>query len=172
MFLYAPWGWIPLSIGRVERYSRWGLVELSVTGLLFFLALPWGPQGLAVAWSASYWILTLPATWYAGRPIRLGITPVIAVVWRYVIAAVLAACACILIVRQLPSLVAIPGAIGGIIRIGTSSCVFGTLYVALTILLHRGWEPLYQITRLLPDLAPGPHASDRPRLPAEPANVR
>lgn len=159
MFLYAPWGWIPLSIGRAERYSRWGLVELTVTGILLFSALPWGPKGVALAWSASYWMLILPATWYAGRPIRFGIAPVLATVWKYVVASALAASACTLIIRQFPSLLAISGALGGVMRMAVTTLVFGTLYLVVTIILHRGWEPLHQITRLLPDLATGPKSS-------------
>jgi len=152
MFLYAPWGWIPLSIGRADRYSRWGIVELTLTGFLFFVALPWGPKGVALAWSGSYWILTLPATWYAGRPIDFGIAPVIAVVWKYIVSSVLAAGTCALLFTQFPSFGALSGGIGAIIRIGTTFLVFGTLYVAVAVLLHRGWEPLRQITRLLSDL--------------------
>ena len=91
VFLYGPWGWIPLSIGRAERYSRWGLVELVVTALLFFVAIPWGVKGIAAAWSASYWLLALPATWYAGRPIGFGVGQVLEAVWKYILAAVAAA---------------------------------------------------------------------------------
>jgi PST family polysaccharide transporter len=154
MFLSAPWAWIPLSIGRADRFARWGLVQLIVTGALFFAALPWGPRGIAVAWSASFWILALPATWYAGKPIRFGVAPVIAVIWKYVVASMLAAGAGAFIIGQFPSLDTIPGALGGVIRIAVTFSVFGTLYLAVAVLLHGGWEPLRQITRLLPDLAP------------------
>ena len=154
MFLYAPWGWIPLSIGRPERYSQWGFVELIVTGLLFLVALPWGPTGVAVAWSMSFWILVFPATWYAGRPIHFGLGPVIRIVWRYILAALLAGYACQFIIGQLPSLPLIPGATGGIVRVLTTSSIMGVLYLGVVVLLHRGGEPLYQITRLLPDLSP------------------
>ena len=50
MLLYFTHGWIHLSIGRADRWFRWGVVEFTVTGLLFLLGLPWGPVGIAVAW--------------------------------------------------------------------------------------------------------------------------
>jgi O-antigen/teichoic acid export membrane protein len=82
MVLYGTHGWIHLSIGRADRWFRWGILEFIFTGLLFLLGLRWGPVGIAVAWTASFWILTIPAFWYAGRPIHLGIEPVIAAVCR------------------------------------------------------------------------------------------
>ena len=72
MLLYSTIGWIHLSIGKPGRWLRWTLVESAATALLFVLALPWGPAGIAAAWSVSYWILLLPAFWYAGRPIGFG----------------------------------------------------------------------------------------------------
>jgi O-antigen/teichoic acid export membrane protein len=152
MFLGAPWWWIPVSIGRADRFARWGVVQLTVTGLLFLAALPWGPKGVAAAWSASLWILTLPATWYAGKPIRFGIGPVVEMLWKYVLAAVLAACSCRLLLDRLAPL-GMPGVLGCIVRIVTTLLVFGTLYLTVVVLLHGGREPISQITRLFPDLA-------------------
>jgi PST family polysaccharide transporter len=154
VFLYGPWGWIPLSIGRAERYSRWGLVELVVTALLFLVALPWGVKGIAAAWSASYWILALPATWYAGRPIGFGVGQVLEVVWKYILAAVAAAAVCFLVTPRVHLLFVVAGTMGSMVRIAAVSAIFGALYLGIAILLHGGLEPVQQITRLLPDLAP------------------
>src|SRR2546427_429803 len=86
MLLNGTHGWIHLSIGRADRWLRWGIVEFTVTGLLFLAGLRWGPAGIAVAWVVSLWALTVPALWYAGRPIRLGIVAIIGAVWKYVLA--------------------------------------------------------------------------------------
>jgi PST family polysaccharide transporter len=154
MLLYGTHGWIHLSIGRADRWFRWGIVEFTVTGLLFLLGLLWGPEGIAVAWAASFWILTIPALWYAGRPIQLGIAPVIAVVWRYLLASLLAGCASALIIRRMPSIVAASGSVGAVIRIVLVSVLFGALYVGAVILLHKGCAPLYQVGRLLHEIVP------------------
>jgi len=69
MLLYSAVGWIHLSIGKPERWLRWTLFETAATALSFILALPWGPAGIAVAWSVSFWVLSIPGFWYAGRPI-------------------------------------------------------------------------------------------------------
>ena len=39
------------------------------------IALPWGPVGVALAWTVSYFILMFPAFWYAGKPIGFGVAP-------------------------------------------------------------------------------------------------
>ena len=71
MILYGTHGWIHLSLGRADRWFRWAIIEFIVTVTLFIGCLQWGPVGIATAWSASFWILTFPAIWYAGRPIGL-----------------------------------------------------------------------------------------------------
>src|SRR6185312_6426665 len=90
MLLYVTYSWIHLSIGRADRLFRWGLVEFTAIGVLFAAGFRWGPIGLAIAWVASWWILTIPALWYAGRPAGLRIGAIIAVMWKYVIGSTLA----------------------------------------------------------------------------------
>ena len=102
MLLSSTVGWIHLSIGKPGRWLRWTLVETAVTALLFLVALPWGPAGIAVAWSVSFWILLIPAFWYAGRPIGFGVSSLIAAVWRYAAASLLAGLATAAIVRGTP----------------------------------------------------------------------
>jgi polysaccharide transporter, PST family len=154
MFLYATHSWIHLSIGSANRFFRWGLIEFTSTCLLFAFGLRWGPEGIAAAWTASYGILTLPAFWYAGRPIRLGVSPVIATVWKYVVAAVLAGCASAFVVQILPSFVAMSGSMGPFIRIVVVSALFGTLYLAGVTLLYGGLAPLNQFAMLLREMLP------------------
>jgi polysaccharide transporter, PST family len=154
MLLYYTHGWIHLSIGRADRWLRWGFVEFSVTALLFVLGLPWGAVGIALAWTLSFWILTLPSLWYAGRPIQLGIPPVIAAVWKHILASLLAGCASKAIIPKLPSVGMGSGSVAAILHIVMVSVLFGTLYLVMVIFLHRGCAPLYQVARLLREMVP------------------
>jgi PST family polysaccharide transporter len=153
MLLYFTHGWIHLSIGRADRWCRWGLVEFMVTGLLFLLGLRWGPRGIAVAWVVSFWVLTIPALWFARRPTGMGIGPVVSAVWKYVVASALAgfACAAITLVLPLSDGVTSRAAAG---RIAIVSVVFGALYAGAVIALHGGLAPLQQAVRLLRDMIP------------------
>jgi PST family polysaccharide transporter len=154
MLLYHSNGWIHLSIGRADRWFRWGIIELTVTGLLFLLALPWGPVGIAVAWTASFLILAIPAFLYAGRPIRMGVSPILAAVWKYPLASLLAGCASAVIIRGWPPLVAMAGAVGALTRIVVVSLLFGSLYLGAVTLLHWRFAPVLQLARLLRRMVP------------------
>jgi O-antigen/teichoic acid export membrane protein len=170
MLIYTTNGWIHLSSGRADRWLRWVVVEFAVTGLLFLLGLPWGPFGIAAAWTASFWILTIPAFWYAGRPIHFGITPVVAVVWKYVLASLLAGCASAVIIQEISPLVEASGVLGAVVRIVAISSLFSALYIGAVIVLHGGCEPLRQIARLLPDIVPWGRSSTA-CLPSETVNT-
>jgi O-antigen/teichoic acid export membrane protein/glycosyltransferase involved in cell wall biosynthesis len=153
MLLYQVNGWIHLSIGKASRWLRWGLVEVGVTCLLFLLALRWGPEGIAGAWTASFWILTLPALWYAGAPIGLGISPVIGAIWRFLAASILAVSAVAGIIWRDPSLLGNSAStaelLAGIARV---SILFGVLYLSAVMVLHRGWGPVHQLMGLLREI--------------------
>jgi PST family polysaccharide transporter len=154
MLLYGTHGWIHVSIGRVDRSFRWGVVEIVVTGLLFLLALRWGAAGMAIAWTSSFWILTIPAFWYAGRPISLGIGPVVSAVWKYALASILASCASVVVIQAIPSFIAVSEPIGVLVRIVSTSFWFTVLYLGAVILLHRGYAPLRQAAALLQEMVP------------------
>ena len=149
MILYHTHGWIHLSIGRPDRWLRWGVIEFVVTCTLFILGLHWGPQGIAAAWTISFWLLTLPAMWYAGRPIGLGIGPALGVTWRYLVASLLAGGITYEVMNHLPALAAKTGASGAALRVGTVSSLVATLYLAAVIVLHWGLAPLRQFSTLL-----------------------
>jgi len=160
MMLYGTHGWIHLSIGRADRWLRWGLVEWAVTILLFIAATPWGPRGIAAAWCASFWILTLPAMWYAGAPIGLGVESVIAAVWRYVVAGFVAAAACVFAARYIVSLLPSDTAFEAALRIAFVSAIFSGLYVGAVVALHRGIAPLSQLISLIRTMVSPPEQKE------------
>jgi PST family polysaccharide transporter len=154
MLLYNTHGWIHLSIGRPERWFRWGLMEFVCTGSLFLLALRWGPSGIAFAWTASFFVLMFPGFWYAGKPIGLSIGPMLAVIWKFFLASVLAGCATFLIVRAMPQFATTFGAPGAFARVVSVSLVFFGLYFGGVIALHQGLKPLSETIILFRDLLP------------------
>lgn len=154
MLLYSITGWIHLSIGRPDRWLRWTLLEFAVTVLLFVIALDWGPEGIAVAWSASFCILIIPAFWYAGLPILFGVSPLLGATWKYVAAALLSACACAEMVHYTPFHAVGSSAAAAFIAIVVVSAIFGAFYLGVVILLHRGCAPLRQFLGLLREIAP------------------
>lgn len=154
MVLYHTHGWIHLSIGRADRWFRWAIVEFIVTVVLFVMALPWGPAGIALAWTTSFWILTIPALWYAGKPIGLSVTSVLSVVWRYAVASIVASGLTYLLVGAIPSLAGAPGLFGAMLRVCAIFAVLGTLYLTAIIILYGGFAPLRQMAGLAREMIP------------------
>jgi O-antigen/teichoic acid export membrane protein len=154
MLLYNTHGWIHLSIGRPERWFRWGLMEFVVTASLFLLALRWGPSGIALAWTISFFFLMFPGFWYAGKPIGLGMGPVFAVIWKFFAASAGAGFGTVLIIRAMPLFATTSGASGAFERMVSVSLVFFALYFGGVIALHQGLKPLSEIASLLGDLLP------------------
>jgi polysaccharide transporter, PST family len=154
MLLYETHGWIHLSIGRPERWFFWGLIEFVCTASLFLLALPWGPSGIAFAWTASFFLLMFPGFWYAGRPIGLGLGSIIAVIWKPFGASVVAACATVVILRAVPHPAMTFGVPIALVRIISISSMFFSLYVGSVVALHRGLKPIHATVDLLRELLP------------------
>jgi hypothetical protein len=118
------------------------------------LVLPWGPSGIALAWTASYFLLIFPAFWYAGKPIGLGIGPVFATIWKFFAASVGAGFGTALIVRVVPYFAPGVGVRGALVRMVSVSLVFFGLYLAGVIALHKGLRPLSETVGLIREFLP------------------
>jgi len=165
MLLCSTVGWIHLSVGKPERWLRWSLFQLAATGSLFLLALPWGPEGVAAAWSISFWTLLIPGFWYAGRPIGFGVSALIAPIWRYVAAALIAGLVTAAIIRGTPVWGTPSGSAAALGAIAIISTLFVTIYLATVVLFYRGLAPLRQLASLLRELAP-PGTATRAKVEA------
>lgn len=154
MLLCGTFGWVHLSLGKPGRWFRWSLVELGFTVCLFLAALRWGPEGIATAWSVSYWALLIPGFWYAGRPIGFGASALIAAIWRYAAAALVAGLAVAAIIRGTPFWYIPASTSAALWAILVISTLFITVYLGTTIVLHWGLAPLRQLTSVLRELVP------------------
>ncbi len=154
MLLYDTHGWIHLSIGRPERWFWWGLIEFTCTASLFLLMMRWGPSGIAVAWTTSYFLLMFPSFWYAGKPIGLSIGSILAVIWRFFVASVVAGCTTALLIGMIPRFRAIDGTSVALLRMIGVSVVFSALYLGCVIALHKGMKPIYETVGLLRHFLP------------------
>lgn len=152
MLLYSTVCWIPFSIGKPGRWLRWTLVESPATGLAFIVALPWGPAGIAVAWSVTYWVLLVPAFWYVGRPIGFGVSSFVGTIWKYVLSALVAGIACAAIVRVTLAWTVATSATEALQFMALKSLLFMIIYLGAVVLLHRGYEPLFRVAALLREI--------------------
>ena len=154
MLLCHTVGWIHLSIGRPGRALRWSMFQLATTASMFLVALRWGPEGIAAAWSISSWILLVPGFWYAGRPVGFGASDLIAAIWRYAAAALTSGVATAAIIHGTPFWDNHAGKGAALAATAIISTLFIALYLGAVILFHRGLAPLRQLASLLRELAP------------------
>jgi len=154
MLLSSTVGWIHLSIGKPGRWLRWTLVESIATALSFVLAIPWGPAGIAVAWSVSYWALLIPAFWYAGRPIGFGASFLIVAVWRYGASSLLAGLVTVAVFRGTPIWASPLGPRAALEATIIISAAFVAFYLGAVALLHWSFAPFRALASLLRDVAP------------------
>jgi glycosyltransferase involved in cell wall biosynthesis len=168
MLLYFTHVWIHLSLGRPDRWLRWGFVDLAATTIFLLIGLHWKAQGIAAAWVVSYWVLALPALWYASKPIGLGISEVVGVIWQYVVAALVSGASGYLLIKAIPALRMKPGLAGAITHLSEVSVLFLVFYLLGVIVLHRGLAPIYQVMSLVREMtarvgrepSPGEKAAD------------
>ncbi len=171
MLVYNANGLIHLSIGSAKRWFRWGLIEFVVTVTFFILSLRWGPVGLAVAWTASFWVLAVPAFWYAGRPVGLTVASVAAVVWRYIVASVIAALGTEALAPHIPAFGVPLTSMVAAWHVVAYSFLFAIFYLLAVVVMHGGTTPVRQlvatILKAMPGTSPAPSgAVEVPRVPA------
>ena len=83
-------GWLHVTAGRNDRWLRWGFISLSAQLIALFAGLPYGPQGVAVAFVVCTFVLFIPAIAYSGRPLGIKMRDVVAVIWRPLVASLVA----------------------------------------------------------------------------------
>jgi O-antigen/teichoic acid export membrane protein len=82
-------GWLYQTTGHARRQAIWGVVSRTLTVGAFFIGLPHGPYGVAVAYAISTTALMFPGFAIATRGTPVSIQDIGAAVWRpAVIAAV------------------------------------------------------------------------------------
>jgi PST family polysaccharide transporter len=134
--------WLHVSLGRTDRWLRWGIFSTIITALFFVCGLPFGATGIALGYTLSLYLLTVPAICYAGKPAGLTIRQLCSEIWRYYVAAAFAGVsgwyiARILLINNL------------IFKLLICFCAFSFLYLALLILLYRGLYPIMQFLDIL-----------------------
>jgi O-antigen/teichoic acid export membrane protein len=147
-------GWLHLSMGRADRWFRWGVLELFVTAILFIIGLRFGPSGVAIAWTLSFCALTGPAIWYAGRPVRLKVSALVSILWRYFAAGIAAGLLGGYILHSLDATKSMIIGLNVLLRISVSFLLCTSLYLILIFLLYGSLRPVQQFIALIRDMLP------------------
>jgi len=150
--IYYTHGWMHISLGTPQRWFRWGVVALIVTSLLLIAGVQFGALGVAVAYSASFYILMLPSMRYAGQPISLSLFSVLSMIWRYYISAL---CAGLLSWFLLYSYATTSGFFIGLyvvfrLMVATVLCSF--IYLVFVVVFYQSFRPITQVASTLREI--------------------
>jgi len=93
-------GWIYLSLGRTRRMFIWSLFFVPIVGLGFFLAIPYGPVGIAASYAITMNLLLLPCFAFASRGTPVSFSDTLRVILPLAGSGAIAALAGVLASRQ------------------------------------------------------------------------
>jgi PST family polysaccharide transporter len=155
MLIYGTHGWLHLSLGKADRWFRWGILELIVTAAFFMAGLPFGAPGVAVAYVLSIFTLCIPGLWYAGLPIKLSISSIAGAIWKYFITALAAGLICRHLLYGDGIYSSSFAGLNIIARLVLSTTLCTVIYLILTVIIHRGFGPIYQFISLVREMVPG-----------------
>jgi O-antigen/teichoic acid export membrane protein len=155
MFIYGTQGWLHLSLGRPDRWFRWGVFEAIATSLFFIAGLPFGIAGVAIGYSLSFFILVGPCLQFAGKPINLQLSTIFSAIWRYFAAALAAGSISYFIFYRLDVVFSLFTHLHVFFRIILSSTLCLTLYLILIVLLYQSFNPIKQFIAIALQMLPG-----------------
>ncbi|MCP4991059.1 MAG: lipopolysaccharide biosynthesis protein [Colwellia sp.] len=131
-------GWIHVSLGRTDRWLRWGITASLATLTATLLGLPFGVTGIAIGYSVVSYLLVGPCIQYAGKPIGLTFWGVVAVIWHYYLSAILAGVICFY-VMNLQILSNVP------IRLLIGFIVYCVIYLFMVVIVFRDTKALKEV---------------------------
>ena len=97
-------GWLFLSQGRGGDYFRLGVVMSVTTVASFIVGLPWGPLGVAIAYTVSDYLIRVPLVWIStGRRGPVSLHDLLAIALPHLVATLAAALGLMLLGNALRS---------------------------------------------------------------------
>jgi O-antigen/teichoic acid export membrane protein len=145
---YVATGWVYQSLGRPDRQLRIGLVNSTITSILFLISVRWGAVGVATAFGISQPILYIPAVIYCYKGTPLRVIDLIKTLYRPALAAIGAS---IVLVGIQTFLISIFN-LSLISRFALDCVLYTFLYLGIWLLLPNGKSTLLGIFKTFMDL--------------------
>jgi O-antigen/teichoic acid export membrane protein len=134
--------WLHLSLGRPDRLLKWSTFVLLVALVAFQIGRLFGPMGVAYAYSALFYILLLPALYYAGRPLNIKITYFLSILWKYWFSAFLGGAICWITLLLAKPMFLFIHELAPLFRISIEFFFYTAVYLMIIIVMFRGPKPL------------------------------
>ncbi|UCG53776.1 MAG: lipopolysaccharide biosynthesis protein [Candidatus Latescibacterota bacterium] len=139
-------GWVYVSLGTTRRQFAWGIFGSAVTVLAYVIALPWGPIGVAAAFSVTLVVLRFPSVVYCFRRSHLELSDLGVALWRPAMASLAAGGA----LFGLNTMFEIPVPVG--VGLALDFVFYAGLYLLVWLLLPGGRQSIRDILEIARDL--------------------
>jgi len=139
-------GWIFIPLGRVDRQLRFLVVSIAVTVVAFFIGLPWGAYGVALAFSIQAVLKRIPQIIYTFHGTPLSLIDLGKVLWQPTVSSVFAA----LVLKGISTFEIITAPL--FLQIIIDSSIYSVTYLILSYLLPRGkdlWSEMLDLVNTL-----------------------
>lgn len=144
--------WIYVPLGRTDRQFRWILFQTLTLIVAMAIGVSWGAIGVAIAYSGTLLVLRPLAIAWCLKGTFVRWSDVGSATWRGIVSSGVASTAC---AAMLPSITALANAP---LRLAASLAVFGTVYIAIWVLLPGGMARARAIIEMVRHLRPGASA--------------
>lgn len=144
--------WLHLSLGRPDRLIKWGTFALVASLVSFLAGTIFGPLGVAVAYSALFYVLLFPALYYAGRPLNIKMSYFISVLWKYWFAAFISGAVYFALFKIIKPSAFYFEQLAPLARIGLSAFLYLLIYLIFIFVLFQGFRPITLLASTLRDI--------------------
>jgi len=163
MMLYMTHAWLHLSLGTPGRWFRWSIIALTITVVFIAVGLRFGAFGVAVGYSASFYVLLAPALWYAGRPVHLRLSFIVSAIWKYYVSALATGLLCWYVLHKAVLTSNVFNQLGILYRIVLTLFACVLIYLPLVVLFYGSLKPVSQFIFVLREMIPNTFSAKRTR---------
>lgn len=141
--LSNPLGWLQISLGQTRKYRNLGIANTAIIVISFFIGLPYGPKGVATAYSIAMGLIFVPFWWLAlkGSPVKL--LSAFGTMVPSVVSCLIAAAPAIF-VRQMQI-----GGMSAWVSSIAAGIIYFSVYAVLLLVVFRKWSFFLEILKEL-----------------------
>jgi PST family polysaccharide transporter len=140
--VYYTNNWLHISLGRADRLFKWSLITFAASLVFYSIGTLISPIGVALAYSSLFYVLLIPALYYAGKPANIKVSFYFSILWKYWLSAFMAGLIYFVISQVIKSSSLFYSQLTGIIRIPLGTAAYSVIYLCLIFILFRGLKPL------------------------------
>ena len=149
-------GWLHLSMGRSDRYLRWGVISSAIIVIGILAGLPHGPLGVAMGYTIASLVTIFPCMWYAGKSAGIQLIEIINSTGKNILAGLGSIAVLLLLIKKLVYLEILW------VDLAAGVCLVSLFYAIFLFILYRNLSPWHQVKDIIQTLLTPVFQKNRP----------